>query len=283
MAREELAKGSSISKEDQRFLGRKGIEQDVCCVCGFPSQSKHHHPFKSRIPKEQQKSIPRLSVCGWDNSSGCHGLLQRNLVRPRLSVAGLWTFFCSDEKALKEINERRAVRDYPRVKDGFPFSAIVHEQPRDESSEDVGSLVHALTLQFQELQMAQNERAYEIGEVLILLSQAFAADYGGDERTGHRKMVEYATESLGMSGAMVARHETYAKHLPPLPEARRLGIAKGYYAARAVKEGRLSVAEACSQAHCLSVSDFRASVWPQREKKEPEPVLCPACGVAIER
>lgn len=52
-------------------MNRPSIKSDYCVFCGRPKNSEHHV-----VPRSQGGSKgATLSVCGFGNESGCHGLL----------------------------------------------------------------------------------------------------------------------------------------------------------------------------------------------------------------
>lgn len=52
-----------------------------CVVCGRKSAEKHHVVFRSHGGSDG----PVLSLCGWGNSSGCHGLAHSYMLHFRYS------------------------------------------------------------------------------------------------------------------------------------------------------------------------------------------------------
>ena len=56
---------------EQDLMGRPSIKREYCVFCGRPATEQHHVVFRSQGGGKG----PTVSVCGWGNTSGCHGLL----------------------------------------------------------------------------------------------------------------------------------------------------------------------------------------------------------------
>lgn len=88
-----------MSTRDARIMGAPSIEAECCPFCGDAWAERHHIVPRSRGGAKG----PTVTVCGFGNASGCHGLLHAH----RLHLdwrGGRWEFLlteapCSDDEA----------------------------------------------------------------------------------------------------------------------------------------------------------------------------------------
>ena len=75
----------------RQMMNAPSIFSEYCVFCGKPKQSQHHI-----IPRSQGGSKgPTVSVCGFGNESGCHGLLHAH--RLHLRYVNGWQYLLTDE------------------------------------------------------------------------------------------------------------------------------------------------------------------------------------------
>lgn len=81
MRREDVPYGAlkaydAMSEYERELLGLPSHKSDRCLVCGKPAHD-HHHVIPKRMGgrnREIEKLIPTVTLCGFGNTSGCHGL-----------------------------------------------------------------------------------------------------------------------------------------------------------------------------------------------------------------
>lgn len=56
------------------LLGKPSMIRRHCVVCGLPATNKHHVIPKGMGGTRLEPRIPKLSLCGMGNASGCHGM-----------------------------------------------------------------------------------------------------------------------------------------------------------------------------------------------------------------
>ena len=81
-----------MNEYDKALMDKPSIETSVCCICGFRLASNRHHI----VPRGRGGSRgPTVTVCGWGNSSGCHGLLHGHRAHLRYDCG--WEVLVTDE------------------------------------------------------------------------------------------------------------------------------------------------------------------------------------------
>lgn len=66
----------AMSTSERELLGLPSHVSPYCLACGESAQN-HHHVIPKRMGgrcKVIEKLIPTVSLCGFGNASGCHGL-----------------------------------------------------------------------------------------------------------------------------------------------------------------------------------------------------------------
>lgn len=66
----------AMTPAERELLGLTSHVSERCLACGKPAQN-HHHVIPKRMGgrnKVIEKLIPTVSLCGFGNASGCHGL-----------------------------------------------------------------------------------------------------------------------------------------------------------------------------------------------------------------
>ena len=65
------------------------IRSETCVFCGRPATEQHHVVFRS----QGGEGGATISVCGFGNTSGCHGLLHKRKLHVRYGYkVGTWEF-----------------------------------------------------------------------------------------------------------------------------------------------------------------------------------------------
>lgn len=68
-----------MNRYQEHMMGKPSIETEGCAFCGRPVQSRHHI-----VPRSQGgKDGPTVTVCGFGNEGGCHGLLHSHRLHLR--------------------------------------------------------------------------------------------------------------------------------------------------------------------------------------------------------
>lgn len=107
-----------MNEQQRRLMGKPSITGKYCPFCGRPAQSKHHI-----VPRSQGgKNGPVVSVCGWDNSTGCHGLFHHHVLHLDWNDEyGAWEWMRTEEP-MKEWEARlekgwHILKNYPWMND----------------------------------------------------------------------------------------------------------------------------------------------------------------------
>lgn len=85
-----------MNQRDMRLMNAPSWETILCPFCGRRFQSRHHIVYRSR----GGHNGPTITVCGTDNSSGCHGLLHQHKLHLDY-ISGCWQFLRT-EFAMKD-------------------------------------------------------------------------------------------------------------------------------------------------------------------------------------
>lgn len=81
-----------------KFVGKPSIRQERCVICGAPAREQHHI-----VPRSQGgKDLPTISVCGWGNATGCHGLFHAHLLHIRWNDQTGWYEWLRTPKPVKD-------------------------------------------------------------------------------------------------------------------------------------------------------------------------------------
>lgn len=71
-----------------QFVGKPSVKRDTCPFCGRPATEQHHI-----VPRSQGGGdLPTVSVCGWGNTSGCHGLFHQHKLHMRWDGGWQWLY-----------------------------------------------------------------------------------------------------------------------------------------------------------------------------------------------
>ncbi|MGI6125849.1 MAG: hypothetical protein ACOYEF_02680 [Planifilum sp.] len=79
------------------LMGRPSLVGERCAVCGRPATNAHHVVMKGAggVSRETDARIPRISLCGMGNCSGCHGLAHSR--RLHFRWRGRWEWLYTPE------------------------------------------------------------------------------------------------------------------------------------------------------------------------------------------
>lgn len=72
-----------MSEHDAHLLDKPSVDQEpYCAVCGRPATNRHHVIEKGMggVSRELERRIPKVTLCGMGNASGCHGKVHAHLL-----------------------------------------------------------------------------------------------------------------------------------------------------------------------------------------------------------
>ena len=99
-----------------RLLDKPSVTATPCCVvCGRPATNCHHVIPKGMggVPRETEKRIPKLKLCGNGNLDGCHGLAHQGRLHLNWDGnMGGWVFYVTEVPMNDEAAWRMFGRDY---------------------------------------------------------------------------------------------------------------------------------------------------------------------------
>lgn len=82
-----------MNEYQKELMDAPSVKSDRCVFCGRPAHAQHHV-----VPRSQGGSKgPTLSVCGFGNESGCHGLLHAHKLHPTYSDLLGWEYIYTQE------------------------------------------------------------------------------------------------------------------------------------------------------------------------------------------
>lgn len=87
-----------MNEYQKALMDAPSVKSDRCVFCGRPAQSQHHVVFRSQGGTDG----PTLSVCGFGNESGCHGLLHKHKLHPRYTAESGWEYIYTPESTKYE-------------------------------------------------------------------------------------------------------------------------------------------------------------------------------------
>jgi hypothetical protein len=274
-----VPKGSSVALDDAALLDLPSCIGPVCVVTGLPADAKHHHPFRSSIPKDQQHRIPQFSVAGFGNADKVHGLLHHHDIVPRFSDATGW-WFVATEKGARSLNRMRAKTGLTPVRAGREFPAYIpHDSEFSDAgcpeplTADDGDALAAIAAKFAEASALEGTLAWTEGALLIEARDIIARRVEG-KREAAQRFADFFVDELHIDKSTVTRRITFASVLPS--DCADLGAVKGYEVARAVRDGLMKRDEAVNLGRLLSVSDFRAAL--KGDTPADDAPCCPTCG-----
>ena len=95
----------------EAMMALPSIESAVCPFCGRPASNRHHI-----VPRSQGgKDGPTVTVCGFGNAAGCHGLLHAHRLHLRPSGDGWWEWLLTAEPV--KYDKALAMPGWMRVED----------------------------------------------------------------------------------------------------------------------------------------------------------------------
>lgn len=81
-----------MNEYDKALMDKPSVETEVCCICGFRLASERHHVVMRSRGGTQG---PTVTVCGFGNTVGCHGLLHQH--KAHLRYRDGWEVLLTDE------------------------------------------------------------------------------------------------------------------------------------------------------------------------------------------
>ena len=88
----------TMNAYDARNMQGDTVISDRCLFCGRMSTEQHHVVYRSR----GGKSGPTVPVCGWGNTSGCHGMIHQHCLHVRWN-GEWWEFLKTDEPCKDDV------------------------------------------------------------------------------------------------------------------------------------------------------------------------------------
>ena len=79
-------------------MDKPSIRSQYCVFCGRPATEQHHIVYRSAGGTDG----PTVSVCGWGNASGCHGLFHAHKLHLRWNEAGYWEWLRTMDSVKEE-------------------------------------------------------------------------------------------------------------------------------------------------------------------------------------
>lgn len=80
-----------MNEYQKALMDKPSIKSPYCIFCGRPATEEHHVVYRSQGGAKG----PTVSVCGWGNTSGCHGLLHQHKLH--LRWRGGWEYLSTPE------------------------------------------------------------------------------------------------------------------------------------------------------------------------------------------
>lgn len=81
-----------MNRYQEAMMALPSIESAVCPFCGRPASNRHHI-----VPRSQGGAHgPTVTVCGFGNAAGCHGLLHSHVLHLRPDGRGWWEWLRTD-------------------------------------------------------------------------------------------------------------------------------------------------------------------------------------------
>lgn len=75
-----------MNEYQKAMMSLPSIESAICPFCGKPAAERHHI-----VPRSQGGTKgPTITVCGFGNTSGCHGLLHSHHLHLKPDGKGWW-------------------------------------------------------------------------------------------------------------------------------------------------------------------------------------------------
>ena len=79
-----------MNEYEKDLMKAPSVIRDHCVICGRPATELHHAVYRSNGGEDG----PVLSLCGWGNVSGCHGLVHSNRLHFRYRDG--WEYLITD-------------------------------------------------------------------------------------------------------------------------------------------------------------------------------------------
>lgn len=103
-----------MNERQKRLMKAPSIEASCCPFCGRPWAERHHVVPRSAGGEQG----PTITVCGFGNSSGCHGLLHSHRLHLDYTDEG-WVFLLT-EKPMKD-HEADQLKGWRKIRDWNEF------------------------------------------------------------------------------------------------------------------------------------------------------------------
>lgn len=242
-----------------------------CAVCWAPADNNHHEPPLS----QESKHDDTITLCGFGNSSGCHGLAHHNggnLNLHKPSEPGPW-HFTADERAVAAINARRKSTMLTPIRVGKRYRVIAIEETEglDELRETQDATAAILATATSTFRALDSDLATTWRKRAVIIARVYDSV---DAATAN----EWVTTDCGMSKALASRSRTVVRHLGETL-GMHLNSEAQYYAAVAVKKGVGTPEQMVAEVEALGLGTFleEKGLVKKRAKDEPE-YVCPHCG-----
>ena len=251
------------------------IKSARCAVCWASASNGHHEPPKSHVGDHDDT----ITLCGAGNASGCHGLAHNNGGSLRLFPGDSeWHFTC-DTKAARAINARRKRTALPAVKPTLRYAVIPIERTEhmDELADADTSLSDLLAASTAAFSARDNTLAVQWRECAEIVATTYDALHDALGREAVAVYQDWVTVTLGLSKSRASKMRTVTRWLGE--HGKTLPADVQYHAARAVKLGRVTAAQAAAELEAGTLHDFmeRHDLAAKRERKEPM-LVCSECG-----
>lgn len=164
-----------------------------------------------------------------------------------------------------------------RSSDGVPsawyalaeYNEFDQSVPFDDSTEDEGDAVHAITAQLKDFASTANTLDYYVGRVLLELSELLTA----------AEMKLLVEETFGLSPKSVPSFISRRKKIAKLDEQyASLGLTKLLLLAEAVEKSDQPIESLAIDLNVLSADDFAAAHCGKTPAAEKARCECPKCG-----
>lgn len=257
----------------------------ICSICGSPNNIESAHIVSKGMGGDpagnRTDTTPLCAGSGGNTDSrSCHGAHHNGeLALKRHDNGSLW--YTAKGKTAKRLGVKEGQWRLALYEHTDP-DAI--DAPRDSDEEITsaaafGELLSDIEGRFAESHGVEGEayrsRCNDMFAARTGFVQAFGDKRGRAEfAEWHASLTDPSGSHIGVSKGEASRMCSIAVTLPSSVGI-HLGAGKQYHLAKAVEQGKGSIAELVSQAEALSISDFRELHWPREVESEVEKVCCP--------
>lgn len=259
------------------------IRSSRCIICHEPATNNHHHPPKGEVGDHDQT----ITLCGFGNANGCHGLAHHNGGTLKLFPGETW-HFVADKKAAEAISRRRKRHSLPKVREGFRYAVVPVEACEgldalpDEPSEVAaqsryGEEEHELAAAYAEVASADYTVFRCRAERLAMARDWFRKNRSdADFREWRLSLTDSEGNPIPVTDKAASEMLTVVDNLPD-GIARSLPVSRQVLLARAVRDGVGKVDDLLPHAESLTARAFEEEFL-GREPYSPPSGLCPECG-----